>query len=140
MKFTTEGFAVSVVAEVTKDRKIDPARIFLLSWSSGGPPSYLLSLQKRKIVTGSLIAMSVFHPDKLDLATAKGHAFFLYHSKEDKVCPFAHAEQAKESLEKQGAKVELATYDGGHGWRGPLYKDLRTGFDWLEKNHGEPGK
>lgn len=140
MKFTTEGSAVTVMGEVTKKHKIDPARVYLLSWSSGGPPSYAISLQKRKIVTGSLIAMSVFHPDKLDLTTARGHAFYLYHSKEDTVCPYAHAEQAKESLEKQGAKVQLATYDGGHGWKGPLYKNLRTGFEWLEENHGEPGK
>jgi hypothetical protein len=140
MKFTTEGFVLSVHGELCKERKIDLARVYLLAWSSGGPPSYLLSLQKKRIVTGSFIAMSVFHPDKLDLTTAKGQAYYLYQSKDDKVTPFSHAEKAKEQLEKQEAKVELATYEGGHGWKGPIYKDLRAGFDWLEKNHADAEK
>lgn len=140
MKFSTEDFATAVFAEISKEKKIDPARVYLLSWSSGGPPSYLLALQKKTFVTGSLIAMSVFHHDKLDLAPAKGRAFYLYQSPDDKITPLAHAEKAKELLGKQDAKVELTTYEGGHGWKGPIYKDLRTGFEWLEKNHAEPGK
>ncbi len=135
MKFTTEAFVQAAIADVGKKHKIDPARTYSLSWSSGGPPSYAFALQKKKVVNGSLIAMSVFFPDKLDLAAAKDHAFYLYHSKDDRICPFALAEKAKDTLEKQGAKVELATYEGGHGWRGPVFKDLRAGFDWLEKNH-----
>lgn len=140
MKFTTEGFVATVHGEVCKERKIDPSRVYLLAWSSGGPPSYLVSLQKKRIVTGALIAMSVFHSDKLDLSGAKGQAYYLYQSKDDQVTPFPHAEKAKELLEKQGAAVELAAYEGGHGWKGPVYKDLRAGFDWLEKHRAGSGK
>jgi predicted esterase len=42
------------------------------------------------------------------------------------------ARQAVKELTAEGAKVELATYDGGHGWRGPLYADVKKGLEWLE--------
>jgi hypothetical protein len=50
------------------------------------------------------------------------------------------AEQAKKSLTENGGKVHLETYDGGHGWRGNLYGDIRTGMTWLEKNQENAGK
>ena len=28
----------------------------------------------------------------------------------------------------------LKTYDGGHGWRGNVYGDIRDGVEWLEAN------
>ena len=55
------------------------------------------------------------------------------HSKEDQICPLALAEKAKVTLDKAGARTELVLYDGGHGWRGPLFRDLKTGFEWLDK-------
>ncbi len=136
MKFTTEEFAEAVVAEVTKKHKIDRKRVFTLGWSSGGPPSYLISLREKKVVTGSFVAMSVFHQATLKdmLPRAKGHAYFLYHSPDDQVCPMALANQAVQALKSSGAAVELKTYAGGHGWRGDTMADLRAGFDWLEKN------
>jgi predicted esterase len=136
MKFTTEEFAEAVVAEVAKKHEIDRKRVFSLGWSSGGPPSYLLSLREKKVVAGSFVAMSVFHAATMKdaLPLAKGHAYFLYHSPDDTVCPMALAKQAVETLKAQGAAVELKTYSGGHGWRGDTMADLRAGFEWLEKN------
>jgi predicted esterase len=136
MKFTTEEFAESVVEEVAKKHKIDRKRVFSLGWSSGGPPSYVLSLREKKVVTGSFVAMSVFHQATLKdlLPRAKGHAYYLYHSPEDPVCPMTLAKQAVDALKANGAAVELKTYAGGHGWRGDTMADLRAGFDWLEKN------
>ena len=132
MKFTTEEFFDAVVEDVSKRQKIDATRIYTLSWSSGGPPAYSIALRQKKPVAGSLIAMSVFLKDA-DLSAAKGQAFFLYQSKEDVVTPLEQAEQAKAKLIEAGADVELKTYAGGHGWRGPMYKDLRAGFEWLIK-------
>jgi predicted esterase len=136
MKFTTEEFAEAVVAEVAKKHRIDARRVFSLGWSSGGPPSYLLSLREKKVVTGSFVAMSVFHQATLKdaLPRAKGHAYYLYHSPEDPVCPMALANKAVETLKANGAAVEMKTYAGGHGWRGDTMADLRAGFEWLEKN------
>ena len=109
-----------------------------VSWSSGGPAAYAVALTNKK-VTGSLVAMSVFKPDQLpELKAAKGHPFFLYHSPDDQVCPYRMAEQAEKDLTKAGAKVKLMDYEGGHGWRGPLYDDIKGGIEWLEKNHAKP--
>jgi predicted esterase len=42
------------------------------------------------------------------------------------------AEQAAQALRSSGATAELASYDGGHGWRGPVYDDISAGITWLE--------
>lgn len=133
MKFTTEAYAREVAEEVGALHRIDPERTFVMGWSSGGPPAYAISLAKPRFTAGALVAMSVFRELGLDLASAKGQAYWLYHSKDDAVCPLALAEKAKASLEKAGARTELLLYEGGHGWQGPLFRDLRTGLDWLEK-------
>lgn len=141
MKFDTEAFVEAVVAAVKKRHRIDPARIFLLAWSSSGPAAYSLSLQKKKSVTGFYIAMSVFKPETLpEIGGAKGNAYFLDHSPEDKVCPFRMAEDAEKLLKTRGARVNLVSYKGGHGWQGDLYARLREGWKWLEENHAKPGR
>jgi predicted esterase len=138
MKFSTEEFVDDIIKDVAARHQLDPERTFTLSWSSSGPAAYAVSLTNKK-VTGSFIAMSVFKPDLLPpLEKAKGHGYFLYHSPDDGVCPFEMAEQAVKDLEKSGATVKLATYDGGHGWKAGLYDHIREGVQWLEKNHA-PG-
>lgn len=135
MKFSTEGFVEAVIEDVGRRHALDPERVFTLTWSSSGPAAYAVSLTSKQ-VTGSFIAMSVFKPDLLPpLEKAKGHGYYLYHSPDDRVCPFRMAEQAAKELGKNGAAVKLATYDGGHGWRGGLYDEIRAGIEWLEKNH-----
>ncbi len=135
MKFATEEFVEAVVADVAGRHRIDRRKVFTLSWSSGGPAAYAASLAPKSSVTGSFIAMSVFRPEWLPaLGAAKGHSCYLFQSPEDPVCPLAHAERAAEALRLEGAKVELVTYPGGHGWRGPVFPNIRKGLDWLEKN------
>ena len=108
MKFTTEEFVDAVIKDVADKQKLDPKHIFTLTWSSSGPAAYAISLTNPK-VTGSFIAMSVFKPDTLPpLDRSKGHGYFLYHSPDDRTCPFRMAEQAVKSLEKNGATVKLA--------------------------------
>lgn len=137
MKFTTEEFIEAVIDDVAATHKLDPKRIFTLTWSSSGPAAYAASLSSKKI-TGSFIAMSVYKPNELpELKKAKGHGYYLYHSEDDRVCPYRMAEAAEKELKELGAKVTLKTYDGGHGWRGPLWDDIREGLEWLEKNHAK---
>jgi len=140
MKVTTEQFVDAVLDDVGKKHKLNPERIFTLSWSSSGPAAYVISMDQKKRVTGSLVAMSVFKPEQLPLIAAKDHAYYLLHSKDDKITPFRFAEQADVALKAVGAKVEMATYDGGHGWRGTSFRDIRAGIEWLEKNHAPPKK
>lgn len=116
MKFSTEAFVDAVIEDVAGRHKLNPERVFTLSWSSSGSAAYAISLTNPK-VTGSFIAMSVFRPGLLPaLEKAKGHGYFLYHSPDDRLCPYRMAEQAVKNLEKSGAKVKLETYEGGHGW------------------------
>jgi len=131
MKFSCDDFVEDVVAAIAKTQKIDPERVYTLSWSSSGPLAYLLSMRKGGAVRGSFIAMSVFHENEYDVELAKGQRYYLYHSAEDETCPFAQAEEARDLLKKKGATVEFAKYTGGHGWRGNVFGDIRKGFDWL---------
>jgi predicted esterase len=135
----TERFVEDVITDVAGRVKLDPARIFLLAWSSGGPAAYAASLQKYTSVTGSYIAMSVFKPETLPpLREAQGAAYVIDHSPGDTVCPHWMATKAQELLTKAGAKVLSLTYEGGHGWHGNVYGRLRQGMTWLAKNHGPP--
>jgi predicted esterase len=135
MRFTTEDFVEAVIAEVATKYKLNRRQVYTLSWSSGGPAAYAASLIPKGSVTGSFIAMSVFQADWLPpLDASKGHAYYLFQSPDDQICPLSHAQQAAEVLRKNGAAVELVTYEGGHGWRGPVYENIRKGIDWLEKD------
>jgi predicted esterase len=131
-KFAMEDFIEAVIQDVKKYHKINERNIFTLSWSSGGPAAYAVSLNKNTQVKGSFIAMSVFRRDWLPpLDTAKGHIYYLLHSPEDKVCPFSHAKQAEVDLTEAGAIVRLDTCEGGHGWHGDVYGHIQRGISWL---------
>src|SRR5262245_47937778 len=133
-KFTTEQVIGDVIDDVEREHKLNPKRVFTLSWSSGGPAAYAISLSKGK-VTGSLVAMSVFKPAELPpLENAKGKAYYVLHSPDDRICPFRMAQDAAKSLEANGAKVNLTTYEGGHGWQGDVFGQIREGIQWLEKS------
>lgn len=141
MEFSTEEFVEAVIADVAKKQKIDRRYIFTLSWSSSGPVSYAMGLADKPMVTGSYIAMSVFKPEIVDsIKNAKGRTFFLDHSPEDKTCSFRFAEEARDAIKKNGGKVELVTYEGGHGWHGDMFVRMEKGIRWLEKNAAAPAK
>jgi predicted esterase len=131
IEFTTEEFVEAVLSEVARRHRIDPKRTFLLAWSSGGPAAHAVILENRR-VAGAFIAMSVFHPDLLpSLRAARGRAYYLLQSPEDKITPYRFAVEAEEALRKAGARVSLVSYEGGHGWHGDVYGHLRAGFEWL---------
>lgn len=131
MKFTTEQFIDAVIGDVEATHKLDPQRIFTLSWSSGGPAAYAASLMSEK-VRGSYVAMSVFNSKSLPpLEKARGRRYFVYHSQEDRVCPYWMAKQAERDLKAAGAETKLHEYAGGHGWTGPVFDDIRLGLEWL---------
>ena len=134
MKFGTEEFIDAAIEDVAKKHTLDRTKVFTLSWSSSGTAAYATSLQERRSVRGSLVAMSVFNPRFLPpLTQAKGHAYYLYHSPQDRVCPYRMAEQARDRLSQNGAKVRLETYEGGHGWVGESEDVARRGLHWLSK-------
>jgi len=133
MRFSTEAYVEAVARDIAGRYRIDKRFVFSLGWSSGGPPCYALSLRKKRFVTGTFVAMSIFHPRLLPpLARAKGHAYFLLHSPQDFI-PIAHAQSAEAELKKRGATTKLVTYPGGHGWRADAFGKIRAGIQWLEQ-------
>jgi predicted esterase len=138
-KFTTEQFVHAVIDDVKAKHKLDEQRILTLTWSSSGPAAYAIALQAKTPVTGSFIAMSVFHPKSLPpLKGAKGRPFYLYHSPDDQLCPMRMAEDAAAVLAEAGAMTTLVEYGGGHGWRsGDVFGDIHRGIAWLEQNVGK---
>ncbi|MHC4480954.1 MAG: alpha/beta hydrolase [Planctomycetota bacterium] len=133
LAFRTEDFVRAVVEDVKLRHKVDPRRIFALAWTTGAPAAYSLSLQEGTPLAGTFIAMSEFKAHTLpNLKRAKGHAYLLYHSPQDQVVPIGMAKGAQFMLQQNEAKVKLATYEGGHGWRGEFYGDIHQGIQWLE--------
>jgi predicted esterase len=133
MEFGCEELFDAAVEDVGKGRKLDPKYLFTLAWSSSGTLAYTLGLRESTPVTGTFVAMSVYKPTTLpNLKGAKGRSFYILHSPEDFI-PIKMAEEARDELTKKGAKVEYATYEGGHGWKGDVYGMIRKGIDTLEK-------
>ena len=137
VKVPTEEFLKLAVEDVAGRTKLNDRCVFALAWSSGGPAAYAASMSEGTPLRGVFAAMSVFHWKDLDLARSKDQAYYLLHSEEDKVCPFWMARKAAAELPTHGATVELKTYDGGHGWLGNVFGNLRAGVEWLEKNARE---
>jgi len=133
-KFTTEEFLLGVIKDIKAKQKIDDAKVFALGWSSGGPAVYASTLMKDSPLKGAFVAMSVFLPAKLPpLAAAKGQKYFLLQSPQDQVTKYQFAKNAKTQLTAAGAEVELRDYEGGHGWQGDVFGNIRAGVEWLAK-------
>jgi predicted esterase len=48
------------------------------------------------------------------------------------------AQTAVDEMRQSGAKVELRNDEGGHGWHGDVYGEIRRGIQWPEANHSTP--
>lgn len=132
MKFTTEEFVDKVIADVEREHKLNPGRIFLFGWSSGGPAVYSVALANPR-VSGVLAAMAIFKPELLPpLEGAKKQAIYIYHCDDDRVVPVRFADAAAVELSKAGADVKMTKYEGGHGWHGDIFGDIHAAIEWLE--------
>jgi len=111
--------------------------VFLLGWSSGGPPCYAEAMSKDSVATGAFVAMSIFQPGQLPAPeNAKDKAFYLLQSPQDQLTPVRHAEAAQKALQSAGAKVHLERYEGGHGWHGDIWAMIGDGMTWLDRQAG----
>ncbi len=132
MKFSTEEFIAAVIDDAASKKRVDGHHIYALGWSSGGPPVYAASVTPGARLDGALVAMSVYKPDQMPpLTGANGKAYYLLHSPEDFI-RMSFPEAAKKELTAAGAAVELQTYEGGHGWHGDVFANIRRGVEWLE--------
>lgn len=138
-RFTTEEFCRLVVADVQSRAAINTQGVYLLAWSSGGPPAYSITLEEKSAFAGAFIAMSVFNSEELvPCAHAKGKSFYLLQSPDDRVTRLYHAQTAKKVLASAGARVKLQQYSGGHGWHGNIWDVLSNGIKWIEAASSVP--
>jgi predicted esterase len=139
-KASVEDFISQCVDDVKTKTRIDERHVYTLSWSSGGPAAYAASLHKDTPVKGSFVAMSVFWPNRLpNLRPAKDKSYYIFHSQQDQVCQYWMATSARDKLREAGANVELAEYEGGHGWMGNVFGNIRKGIEWLEAKSEKGG-
>ena len=130
-KFTTEAFLDGILDELPSRLKTPVGLTFMMGWSSSGPAIYSFAGHGKHSITGAFVAMSVFNPQSFAGAHhLKIARFYLLHSPQDFI-PMSHPDAAKAALSKLGVPVKLDTYEGGHGWRGPVYDEIRAGFDFL---------
>lgn len=133
MGYTTEQLIEAVYEDVAKKTKIDPKRVYLLGWSSGGPAVYASLLKRSSPATGGIAAMSVYKPDQLPKPTgAKGRSVYILHSPDDRVCPYWMAKKGHEELMNAEVRTKMVDYEGGHGWRGDVFGNIQKGTKWLE--------
>lgn len=131
---TTEESVVAIVDDVSRRSEIDRKQVYALAWSSSGPAVYAAITQESTPIVGAMIAMSVFSPHELPpLKQAAGRRIYLLHSPEDRVCPYRMATLAEGQLRAAGAKITLVNYEGGHGWHGLVFDQIRTGIEWMQK-------
>ncbi len=132
-EFTTDAFVEAVVADVGARKRINSDHVYVMGWSSGGPPAYTAALAEDSSIRGAFILASVFRPFFLpDLAGAENKSFFIMHSPDDFI-PIRMAEQAHEALQDHGARTLLETYTDGHGW--PRQIDVvARGMAFLERD------
>jgi len=123
--FTTEEFIESVIADVKKKRKVDPSAIYTVGWSSSGPPVYAHLMSPHRSSAGAFVAMSIFNTSILPkVDNVKGVRVSILHSPQDFI-PIVQAEAARDTLKQAGADVEYDTYEGGHGWQGDVFGNIR---------------
>lgn len=129
--FTIEPVVHAAIDEAVRELPIDPKRIAVLGWSSGGPPAYGLTLVADGPVRGAVVAMSVFKPDLLPpLDGAKGRSFSIVHSPEDFIA-MRFPDAARAALREAGARVELRPYAGGHGWNAEALDAVEAGLAFV---------
>lgn len=141
-RFTSEDFIDSVIRDVGKLYPIRDGWVFTLGWSSSGHVLYSSSFENPKI-RGSFIAMSRFQPMWFQHSqNAKGKRYYLWHSPDDAVCPYAESEFAALFLGKLGASTVHRSYRGGHGWVPfTFYADrIREALEWFRASEADASK
>ena len=134
MGYTTEKLIKAVVKDVGEKTTIDPKRVYLMGWSSGGPAVYASLMKTKSPAVGGIAAMSVYKPELLPKPkNARGRSIYILHSPDDRVCPYWMAKKGHDALTEAKVRTTLAEYEGGHGWQGDVFGNIKAGVDWLEE-------
>ena len=134
MEFTTEEFVDAVIADAAKQQKIDPKKVYTLSWSSSGPAAYAIALREKTPVRGSFIAMSVYNKGS-PAADRRGEGapvLFAAFARRRRVQVLVRR-GCQERLGGRGGEGRAREIRRGHGWHGPVFPMIKKGIEWLEK-------
>ena len=134
MKFSTEKFVEAVIADVAAKHKLDPQRIYTLSWSlerAAGVCDLAHEPQSRRIVRRHVGVQSEI---PAAAGCRQGARVLSVPFAGRPGLPLSDGQRRGEDTSGKGCKVQLTDYAGGHGWRGGLYEQIRGGINWLEKN------
>jgi serine/threonine protein kinase/predicted esterase len=130
--FSTETFIDRVIEDVCSKAEVPQANRIVLGWSSSGPAVYSHSLTEGSKAMRTYVSMSVFIPERIPkIGRLSSARYVVDHSREDQVCAYRYAQQARSLLEAAGASVKAVDYRGGHGWHDAPFERLRTGLFWL---------
>ena len=133
VELTIEPVVESVIRTVKDETRINRERVYVMGWSSGGPPAYALALREASGVRGAFVVMSVFKPDLLPpMEGARGRSFYILHSPDDFIA-MRFPEAARDRLGEVGGRVRLETYEGGHGWQGDSVRRIGEAVRWLDE-------
>jgi hypothetical protein len=139
MQYATEDYLRAVVEDVSKQHKIDAQKTVVLAWSSSGPAVNELLASGQSPISRAYVAMSVWKAkDAAAVAATKGMRVVLDQSRNDKVTPFPHAEQALQMLTAAGATVRLMAHKGEHGWTDAPLPRVTEGLRWLLSEEPAP--
>ncbi len=124
-----------IVREVMRKSPIDPVHVFLMGAADSGMETYACSLAPQTPFKGFYLLASPFASAQLPpLTNAKGRRYFIAHSEQDKITGIWTANAARQLLVRNGAKVKLTLYHGGHGYdfKDDPWLTMGQAIDWLE--------
>jgi len=82
-------------------------------------------------VRGALVAIVGVPPRPARQARrARGRAVYVLHSPQVFIA-LDFAKAAVKELARAGARTQLVTYEGGHGWHGDVFGMIGAGLRWL---------
>lgn len=122
---------IAKIEKLVKLHEIEPALIFLSGFSAGSTMSYVVGTEKPDLFEG-IIAFSgamnkdVIGEEKLKAAKSK-LPICIVHGEQDGV---ENAKKTQSTLEAEGYRVKLVTFDGGHSFPDNWMDIFKDAMEW----------
>ena len=109
-----EAHLTKVITLVMKKYNVDPLRVHLGGHSSGGCFTWAYGLKHQEKFQTLIPACAAWHDSFVSSKKDVAPDVYIYHSTNDPVFPFTHAQKAKATLEKLNFTVSLLVDSKGH--------------------------
>ena len=118
-----ESYLTKVIAHVVETYKVEPTRVYLGGHSSGAGFTWYYGLKNQKTFAALVPAAGFWHDRLVSKKEEPTPEVYIYHSENDDVIPFSHAERAQATLKEKGFAVTLVKDTRKHGL-GPKLQSL----------------